>query len=190
VTSPGIILYGPPAAGKDTITVALHRLDARYVGFGKLKVADEHGDTTRYRLTTTEDLARLRDQGHVVYENARYRNRYVVDKPGLDAAFAAGHVPVVHMGQVAGVHALRTYPARWMAVLLWCPREITAQRARQRGSVDVDARLAAWDETLHDLHTATPADFVLRVDTDRHQPDDTAQLIDAALHAHTGQVTA
>jgi predicted PilT family ATPase len=34
----GILLYGPPAAGKDTITTALAALDARYAPFRRLKV--------------------------------------------------------------------------------------------------------------------------------------------------------
>ncbi|MGC9667701.1 kinase [Planosporangium sp. 12N6] len=188
--SAGIALYGPPAAGKDTITAALHRLDPRYVGFGKLKLAEEHGDSTGYRITTEDELAALRATGQVIYENARYRNRYIVDRPGLDAAFAAGHIPVVHMGQVAGVRALLAYPAAWTTVLLWCPREVTAERARLRGSRDIDARLTAWDETATDLRTATPDEFALRIDTDRHTPDVAAALIDAAIRYHAGSVTA
>ncbi|MGK5554002.1 hypothetical protein ACSNOI_20525 [Actinomadura kijaniata] len=34
----GIVLYGPPASGKDTITAASSALDDRYVYFHKLKV--------------------------------------------------------------------------------------------------------------------------------------------------------
>jgi guanylate kinase len=190
VTSLGIVLYGPPAAGKDTVTAALQRLDSRYVGFGKLKLAEEHGDTTQYRITTGQQLDQLRQQGLVIYENARYGNRYVVDRPGLEEAFSAGHIPIVHMGQVAGVRALAAFPATWATVMLWCPRDVTAHRARQRGSVDVEARLQAWEETVRDLETATPTDFALRIDTDRHAPSEAAKLIDTALRVRSGQVTA
>jgi guanylate kinase len=190
VNDSAIILYGPPAAGKDTVTTALSHLDARYVGFGKLKLAAEHGDQTNYRIIGSEALARLRHDGMVIYENARYGNRYIVDKPGLSAAFAAGHIPVVHMGQVAGVRALQAYPARWLPVLLWCPRHVSGERAHRRGSPDVAARLTAWDETLHDLDNAAPDDFALRVDTDRHEPHEAAQLIHAALLAGAGRVPA
>lgn len=188
MTFSAIILYGPPAAGKDTVTAALHRLDPRYVGFGKLKLADEHGDQTSYRLTTADELARLRAEGLVIYENGRYGNRYIVDRPGLDAAFAAGQVPVVHMGQVAGVRALHAYPADWLAVLLWCPREVSAERARRRGSPDVDARLLAWDQTLADVATAGPHEFAVRIDTDQHTPRQAATLIDVAVGDRAGRV--
>ncbi|MDG4760433.1 kinase [Micromonospora sp. WMMD710] len=188
MTTPAIVLYGPPASGKDTITAALHQLDPRYVGFGKIKLAAEHGDTTRYRLASALELQQLRADGLVVYENDRYGNRYVVDRPGLDAAFAAGQIPVVHMGQVVGVRALRAYEVDWLPVLLWCSRDTTFTRARLRGSVDVDARLTVWDETLQDLDTAAPDDFALRIHTDHHQPTEAALLIDAALRRRTGRM--
>ncbi|MEU4243123.1 kinase [Actinoplanes sp. NPDC026619] len=178
-----IVLYGPPAAGKDTITAALHDLDCRYVGFGKMKLAEEHGDSTAYRLIDQTELDRLRSRGEVIYENGRYGNRYIVDRPGLDAAFTGGNIPIVHMGQVAGVRALRGYPTTWLPVVLWCSREVTARRARSRGSLDVEARLAAWDETLQDLAVASPEDFALRIDTDQHEPKDAATTIDALMRA-------
>jgi len=34
----GVLLYGPPAAGKDTVSAALIAVDARYVLFERLKV--------------------------------------------------------------------------------------------------------------------------------------------------------
>jgi guanylate kinase len=125
-----IALYGPPAAGKDTITAALTTLDTRYVHFDRLKVGtamnaapgNGKGTSTGYRHTTTEELTRLHGRGLIVYENTRYGNTYAVDRPRLDDITDAGQVPVVHLGQVAGITALRTgYPARWLTVLLWCP---------------------------------------------------------------------
>jgi guanylate kinase len=180
---PGVILYGPPAAGKDTVTEALHRLDPDCVAFRRLKVSSKHDGSGRYRPVSCEQLGRLRDAGLVIYENERYGNVYVVDRPGLDAAFDLGRVPVVHLGQVAGVKALHAYPAAWLPVLLWCPREVAERRLRERGSTDVEARLTAWQETERDLAGAGDFEFALRIDTDRHGPDASARLIAAALRA-------
>jgi guanylate kinase len=115
VTRPGVILYGPPASGKDTVTAALTQLDSAYALFEKLKVG--HGRTGGYRPTSKAALNRLRRLGAIDYENERFGNVYAVDRPALDAAFADGTVPVVHMGQIAGVRALRAYPAEWLSVL-------------------------------------------------------------------------
>ncbi len=99
----GVILYGPPASGKDTVTTALSDLDPRYAQFARLKVGT--GKATGYRMGTPEQLHELEAAGDVVYANSRYGNTYVIDRPGIDAAFAAG-VPVVHLGR-------STASARW-----------------------------------------------------------------------------
>ncbi|MFJ2781562.1 HAD-IA family hydrolase [Kitasatospora sp. NPDC087315] len=161
----GVLLYGPPASGKDTVTAALAQHDQRYRQFERLKVGA--GKAASYRMGTTEQLAKLEATGDVVYANSRYGNTYVVDQPGLDAAFEAG-VPVVHLGQVDGVRALLDgYQAEWLSVLLWCPREVTADRSAGRGDGDTPARLAAWEATQADLD-ANPGfrfDLVIRTDT-------------------------
>lgn len=176
---PGIILYGPPASGKDTVSAALTRRDGRYAHYRRLKVGT--GRTAGYRLGTTDDLARLRTESAVLYENSRYQSIYVVDRPELDSQFRAGSVPVVQVGQVAAVTAIRRYPAVWLGVLLWCDREVAHQRIIQRGDRDIAARLTAWDETLTDLATAGPGDFQVRVSTDEHDPDEAAEIIDSAV---------
>lgn len=170
-----VILYGPPASGKDTITAALTRLDSRYTPFQRLKIGN--GKTDGYRLASPTQLAQLRADNQVLYENQRYGNTYVVDEPHLAAMLAAGLTPVIHLGQLTGVHAVTRHPARFITVLLWCARQTTAERARTRGSTDVDARLAAWDETLADLQQATDADFFGRIDTDTTAPDAAAKTI-------------
>jgi guanylate kinase len=180
----GIALYGPPASGKDTVTQALTALDARYVHFRRLKAGG--GRTDGYRVCTNEQIDDLRDQGLIVYENVRYNSRYAIDRPALDALLARGLIPVVHLGQLAGVHALVRYPALWLPVLLHCRRTTAAQRARQRGSADITARLDAWDDTERELAGARPDDFALCVDTDRTSPAQAAQAIDAQLQrTHT-----
>ncbi|CAO5187139.1 Guanylate kinase [Frankia sp. AiPs1] len=180
-----VILYGPPASGKDTITVALTARDDRYVHFDRLKA----GINARapYRVASTGELDRLQAQGQILYANERYGNVYAIDRPRLDELTAAGRVPVVHLGQVAGIEALHTsYPARWVTVLLWCPREVTATRAHERGSTDVDARLTVWDETSTDLDKdARPDLFDLVLRTDRRSPEQAADLIHRAVTDHS-----
>lgn len=175
----GVILYGPPAAGKDTVTRALWDLNPSYRLFSRLKVGA--GKSAGYRMGTAEQLAELEADGDVVYRNSRYGNTYVVDRPGLNEAFSAG-VPVVHLGQVEGINALvKGYPAEWVVVLLWCARAETAVRSVGRGDADTEARLAAWDATRSDLDAHPGQVWDLTVVTTDITPAEAAGLIDARL---------
>ncbi|WP_329391485.1 guanylate kinase (plasmid) [Streptomyces sp. NBC_01351] len=184
----GVILYGPPAAGKDTVTAALAELNLRYRQFERLKVGS--GKATGYRMGTVDQLRELEAAGDVVYANSRYGNTYVIDRPGLDEAFAAG-VPVVHLGQVDGIQALvDRYPADWATVLLWCPREVTAQRSAGRGDSDTTARIAAWEATRKDLDVHPETVWDLTVDTMTSSPEESARAIDELLDQRAGAATA
>ncbi|WP_367140714.1 MULTISPECIES: phosphotransferase-like protein [Streptomyces] len=184
----GVVLYGPPAAGKDTVTTALTELSPTYAQFARLKVGT--GKSAGYRMGTAEQLRELEAAGAVVYANSRYGNTYVIDEPGLDDAFAAG-VPVVHLGQVDGIRALVDgYPASWVVVLLWCPRETTAERSAGRGDSDTTARLTAWDATREDLDGHPETAWDLTVDTTAASPQEAARLIDQLLAQQAGAATA
>ncbi|MER7128349.1 guanylate kinase [Streptosporangium algeriense] len=154
----GIVLYGPPASGKDTITAALNRLDSRFVLLPKLKVGT--GRTEGYVLLTAEELTQLRDAGRLIAETHRYGNIYAIDRRAIDSLTSIGVVPVVHMGNIGDLRRLiGREPDSWLRVLLWTPREVTEQRSRNRGDADTGKRLAAWDETLADLETNTDDGF-------------------------------
>ncbi|GLW58088.1 HAD family hydrolase [Kitasatospora phosalacinea] len=175
----GVILYGPPATGKDTITTALNQMNPEFALFSRVKVGP--GRSAGYRMGTPELLEQLRANDEVVYENSRYESTYVTDRPGLDAAFAAG-VPVMHLGQVDGVRAVVDgYPARWLTVLLWCEREVTEARSVGRGDADTAARLAAWDATRADLDANPDFQFDVTIRTDEVEPAAAAELISRAL---------
>ncbi|MFJ6889982.1 guanylate kinase [Streptomyces californicus] len=184
----GVILYGPPASGKDTVTTALTELNPTYAQFARLKVGT--GKSVGYRMGTAQQLHDLEAAGDVVYANSRYGNAYAIDRPGVDVAFAAG-VPVVHLGQVDGIRALVDgYPADWSVVLLWCPREVTEQRSAGRGDSDTAARLAAWDATREDMDSHPGMAWDLTIDTTEASPQDAARLIDQLLAQRTGAATA
>lgn len=92
VTTPpvhGMILYGPPAAGKDTITAALRQLDPRYVLFQRIKAGP--GRSTGYRMADADALDALRAAGDVIYEHQRYGATYVIDRPIAQSSSAGPH---------------------------------------------------------------------------------------------------
>jgi guanylate kinase len=134
-------------------------------------------------MGTPEKLHALEAAGDVVYANSRYGNTYVIDRPGLHAAFAAG-VPVVHLGQVDGIRALVDgYPAAWARVLLWCPKDVAERRSQGRGDSDTVQRLAVWDATRQDVDAHPGMDWDLRVETAQTSPAAAARLIDERLRA-------
>ncbi|TDC82501.1 kinase [Micromonospora sp. KC606] len=170
----GVILYGPPASGKDTVTAALHKLNDKYQQFRRLKAGP--GRTVGYRMSTVAELAALRASGDVVWENRRYGAVYVIDQPGLRAQLQE-RIPVVHVGQVNAVDAvLKAFSgARWTVVALACPRDVAVRRIVERQTGDVEERLRAWDET------EAVADADLTIDTSKSSPDVAARLIDQAV---------
>jgi guanylate kinase len=144
---PAVILYGPPAAGKNTITRALTRLDSSYQLYQPLKAGP--GRTTGYRMTTLSHINTLRSTGSVVWETRRYNALYIVDQASLTGILTTCS-PILHLGQAEAVKAVTAAlpPAtQWVTVWLWCPRDVAARRITERDTGDTAARLQAWDET-------------------------------------------
>ncbi|MEU0124416.1 guanylate kinase [Streptomyces albidoflavus] len=183
MTPSGVILYGPPGSGKDTITAELSRLRPEYALFQRLKAGP--GRTTGYRLTTAETIESLAEEGELLYRNSRYDADYAIDRIGVAELAGAGRIPVLHMGQVVGARAVAAFPLAWVRVLLWCSEDVTSQRCRARGDGDLEARLQVWHETRQDLldHAADPWSLIIR--TDDVSPVRAALAIDEARLAGT-----
>jgi guanylate kinase len=170
----GVILYGPPASGKSSITRLLEE-SGQFSLLQRLKVGGGRSD--EYRMITTEHLALLRKAGQVVWENTRYGATYVVDREGLEGALTGTTVPVLHLGQIDGVEAVTVAcrPEAWLVVELWADLLETESRLVRRGGVDVQERLRAWAETP----PLTAPD--LRLDTSRKSPQAVALAIRRGL---------
>lgn len=170
----GIILYGPPASGKDTIAAALTELKPVYQLFPRLKCGP--GRTAGYRMVDADQLAAYRAAGEIVYENRRYEAVYAVDRSYLRAMAHDGVVPVVLLGQVEAVETVLTgiSDLGWLVVELHCPRHVAQRRSESRATGDTAERMAAFDAT------ARLSDPGLQIDTSVMSPAVAASTIAAA----------
>lgn len=170
-----VVLYGSPASGKDTITAELTKAESNFQLFQRLKSGP--GRRTGYRMVETADLERLRAAGVLIWENSRYGADYAIDRPGLDDA-ARSSIPVVHVGQPRAVDALKAaFPERILVVELRYNRSDAAERITARQTGDLEARLAAWDET------PLLPDADLRINTSQRTPQQAAAEILVAIQA-------
>ncbi|MDQ0788449.1 guanylate kinase [Streptomyces sp. B3I8] len=176
-----VALYGPPTAGKDTVTAALSAVDPRFELLTKLKQGT--GRSAGYRFVTEDELNDLRAQNRVLVETRRYGNVYAVDRRLLEEPQKHGQVPVVHMGNVTDLRTLLSDTGtRWLRVLLWVPRGVCETRSRLRNDADTAKRLKAWDETARDLLDSDLRDlFDVVVRTDEVEPEQAARKVVAAL---------
>ncbi len=172
----GIILYGPPGSGKDTVTSALVGSNSSYALYPRLKCGP--GRTAGYRMISSSQLATLRAMpGEIIYENQRYRATYAIDRSHLLSMALAGIIPIVHLGQVAAVEALtRALPGiAWLVTELRCARHVAADRIRGRATGDTAERLSVYEATV------TLRAPHLIIDTDRTSPTEAANAIESAM---------
>ncbi|MDF5758980.1 AAA family ATPase [Spongiactinospora sp. TRM90649] len=158
----GIILCGPPASGKSTVTGALHELDPRFVLARSLVVGDDHADD--HDQVTHEQVERLRAAGRIIADTRRDGNRYVIDRHPIEHIAQAGLVPVVHVGSSRDVEGLSVM-GEWVRVLLVTPPEIRRERLRRRADDAGGPRLRGRQDAVGAVPPAADLRFHLRIAT-------------------------
>ncbi|MGW5318932.1 kinase [Nocardia thailandica] len=179
MNSIGLVLYGAPATGKDTITAALNQRSERFRLFERLKVGG--GRNVGYRMTDTAELDRLENTGQLIWVNERYGARYAIDRPGLAQILSDGYVPVVHAGQPGVIKALRASmpEVRWIVVQLVTDLKTATARIKARNTGDTAERLQAREATPRIEAHAT-------LDTATLSPEEAAGRIEATVHLNLG----
>jgi guanylate kinase len=166
-----VVLYGPPASGKSTITKQLETIDSRYRLFRRLKAGG--GRMAEYRITTHAHIKDLQPAGEIVWANERYGSVYAIDRPQLRRMIEEGYIPVLHVGQRGAIASVASAmpDMQVTTVSLTCPREIALQRLASRETGDTSDRLAAYDATEQFIE----ADLI--IDTSSIGPVEAADMI-------------
>ncbi len=166
----GVILYGAPATGKDTVTEALTSSNPRFAHFERLKAGP--GRTSGYRMISVKQATAM-PASAVLWANQRYGATYMVDRQGLHAIWQSDRIPVVHLGQPEAVEAVvgRAAGASWLVVELHCGLPVLRERIRRRCTGDDDQRIAAA------LTTPRLSWADISIDTGHVEPGEAARLI-------------
>lgn len=166
-----VILYGPPASGKSTITKHLERADSRYLLFPRLKAGG--GRVAEYRIVPLGAIQELQAAGEIVWTNERYGAVYAIDRPHLRHMVHKGSIPVLHVGQLGAVDAIiaAVPDVQITTVSLTCGRDTAVRRITERATGDTADRIAAYDAT----ERLEGADLV--IDTGIVNPAEAADLI-------------
>ena len=166
----GVVLFGPPASGKDTVTACMDAMYPDVALYEKLKTGA--GRSLGYRFIDADELDQRRRSGRLT-SVVRYGNQYSVDHAELDAWELQGRIPVVHTTDLDELGNLAAR-AGWLVVGLWARRRIAAERLLARGDLELSQRLDLWSSSLRDLTAHRPGfDHFIR--TDACPPEEAAR---------------
>ncbi|WP_232660556.1 hypothetical protein [Pseudonocardia sp. TRM90224] len=176
----GILLAGPPASGKRTVTFALTSLRRSYAPFPALTV----GSDTRVAAerTTQRHLDELKAWAQVFHEFTSDGARYVYDRERLNRIREQGRIPVACVDDIDVLRAFEREADDWLQVLLWCPREEAERRLAATGVAPDRAAVRRWDRSEKGL-LGDVRRFTVSIRTDRLNAVQVAQLVHHAAQS-------
>ncbi len=151
-----ILLSGPPASGKDSLTEALHGIDPKFVHFRKHRAGSGGQPGAAYIDISVSQFERMAQQNRFAQWHDRYGRYYGVAVEELDRTLSTAKIPIIHVGKYQNLLALRQHPLLRpaLSILLLCSRAAAGVRLENRhaGQLgEVEARLAAFDQEQQTL---------------------------------------
>ena len=167
-----ILLCGPPASGKDTLTELLKKRNNIFCHFKKHRVSnqvDKSGNLkTYFKISLNEFLQRVGKDEFVQFHK-RYERFYGVSKKVLDNSLQYGKIPILHVGKIYDLMELEdVLNADAAKILIWETKDVINDRLvlRHHGDYkEIQLRLKSYDteiESLRRIKLEKAFDFVIK----------------------------
>jgi len=146
-----LLLSGPPASGKDTVSHELINRNNRFVLFKKHRAGGE--TNSGYIDISTAQFKEMEAQNKFIQSHLRYGRLYGVSRDGIEKTLAYGKIPIIHTGRIENLVKLKdVFGQKCIAIHLWEHRDILAERIRKRhnNAEEISARITALDEEIYD----------------------------------------
>ncbi len=169
-----VLLYGPPASGKDTITQLLQNRNNIFFHFKKHKVypGDQQIQTKNqlsYFHISMNRFLNMIANGEFLQFHWRYKSFYGVSKVLMDDSLSNGKIPIVHVGKIYDLLELTdVLEAKLIIILVWETLDVISKRLKFRHKGDNDEisfRLNHYlneIESLSKLNLEEIFDFVIK----------------------------
>lgn len=183
-----ILISGPPASGKDTLTRALGCIDPAYRMANKHK--DSRAGSTHHIIVTPAAFDAMLEQGAFLQWHERYGRRYGLACRTVEDILAEGGFPIIHTGRLANLRMLQSVMPDAVSVLLQAPLNVLTGRLSQRhagNAVEIAARLDAAETEIAETRDCTD-DFDIVFHNDGDDGDAAARALHQAILAHLRQV--
>jgi guanylate kinase len=153
-----LLMCGPPASGKDTITKLMVNFCPLFVHFKKHRGLMEFHFARKpsmYYDLPVHQFMKMATNTEFVQYHQRYDRYYGISKAELDYHLSHGRIPIIHTGRIDNLIALETkLHVHTKSILIWAPLKILKARLHERhhdSRKEVKMRLKAAVEEFSDL---------------------------------------
>ena len=157
-----VLLCGPPASGKNTITDYLTASDKKICHFMKHKISVKSikiKQTSEYIYVDRTRFIELISSGSLIQFHKRYNQFYGVSLKLIEENCRADKISIIHTGRIDDLLELDFELSpnyKILKILLWAKKDILFKRLESRHSTNHDLlkkKIGYLDNELRALHT-------------------------------------